>query len=146
MKTSKKITNRLLSFALAGALMLMGMGCEEEVNQNFESADCGKLDIKSTHTNIKARIYDRSHRESTSADYMLVYSKEFVETGTFISYDSIISPCNQLPADFQQDGILVSISFELLDRCNLFTFEHVWGDSYGCLANILEIKHLENEN
>ena len=33
MKTSKKITNRLLPFALAGALMLMGMGCEEEKSQ-----------------------------------------------------------------------------------------------------------------
>jgi len=116
------------------------------VKKNCHTEKCEEINIKSTHTDIAARIYDISHIEVEEPDYVIVYSRAFVENKNFKNLDSIIAPCNTLPIEFQKDGLLIEISFELLDCCNLFTVENQWGESYGCKANILEINHLGDKN
>lgn len=70
MKTSKKKTNRLLPFALVVFLMLMGMGCEEEIATNCEGDNAQPVetffteDFEIATCQLNAENIDHSEKET----------------------------------------------------------------------------------
>jgi hypothetical protein len=70
MQKPTKNTNRLLPFALAGALMLMGMGCGEELNTNCDGDNAQPIetffdsDFDSAICQLNAQNIDQSEKET----------------------------------------------------------------------------------
>jgi hypothetical protein len=141
MQKPTKNTKRLFPFALAGALMLMSMGCGEDDTQLNCETTYDNTKIVEVLNNVTAKVIDFNF----SGIYVLtIDSLSLSSSGYIIGSDNILVPCNDMPENLKVNEMIVIVSGNKLNYCNQLTLPML-RRGFGCKFEITSIKALTDK-
>lgn len=140
------LTNKTMNFLITLGLLLCFYSCEK--NTNDEKCK----EVSETYTNILGKVFLNNISFNDDGEityhYAITISHKdiYSDTVTFFhsepwtcETDSILVPLNDLPDSFKIDNLLIVISGEKCNECQVLTQPN-WRAAYGCRFRITDIR------